>query len=264
MKSGPKISVVMCVYNDEKYVAEAIESILNQTFKDFEFIILNDGSTDKTQQIIDSFKDRRIIRIKNEKNLKLTRSLNKVLMRARGDFIAIQDSDDISRVDRLEKEIKVLEEGSEDVAVVSSFYIRINEKGKKYHNKAPLEFNALKNKFLSFSPIHHSSVLIRKKALEDVGLYNEKYKESQDHELWFRLLKKYKFKIVPEELLIARTTGRTKERVQIYYGIKARLWALKNLDYPFYYCFYLIKPVLDLILPKFLKRPIQYYIIKSR
>src|SRR3989344_9200868 len=104
MKIKPKISVIMSAYNVEKYIAESIESILNQTFRDFELIIINDASTDKTLDIIKGFmkKDKRLKLINNKKNLYATISRNKALRIAKGVYIAIQDSDDISLPNRLE------------------------------------------------------------------------------------------------------------------------------------------------------------------
>ena len=95
----------MAVYNGEKYLCEAIESMLNQTYTNFEFLIINDGSTDTTEEIILSYKDERIRYIKNEQNLKLIASLNKGLVLANGKYIARMDADDISMLERLEKQV---------------------------------------------------------------------------------------------------------------------------------------------------------------
>ena len=102
-----KVSIVIPVYNAEKYIKEAIESILNQTFSNFEFIIIDDGSIDATEEIIKSFKDSRIVYIKNEKNLGLIKTLNKGISIARGEFIARMDSDDISMPQRFELQLDV-------------------------------------------------------------------------------------------------------------------------------------------------------------
>lgn len=105
--NNPLISVLMPAYNAEKYIKEAIESILNQTFSNFEFIIIDDGSIDATEEIIKSFKDSRIVYIKNEKNLGLIKTLNKGISIARGEFIARMDSDDISMPQRFELQLDV-------------------------------------------------------------------------------------------------------------------------------------------------------------
>ena len=115
----PKVSVVMSVCNSEPFIRDAINSILGQTFQDFEFIIINDGSTDGSLQIIQSYGDSRI-RITSQENLGLTKSLNKGIGIARGEYIARQDADDISEPSRLEKQVAVLEQNSRAVLVSSN------------------------------------------------------------------------------------------------------------------------------------------------
>ncbi len=119
MKEKPRVTVLMSVYNGEKYLREAIDSILNQTFKDFEFLIIDDGSTDSSADIIRSYTDFRIRLIQNEKNIGLTRSLNKGLKLAKGEYIARMDVDDISLPIRFEKQVSFLDK-YEDVKLVGS------------------------------------------------------------------------------------------------------------------------------------------------
>ena len=109
----PMVTVLMAVYNGEKFLKEAMESILTQTFTDFEFLIINDGSTDNSVKIIEEFNDPRIRLIHNEKNLKLIASLNKGISLAKGKYIARMDCDDISMPYRLEKEVDFLENSLE-------------------------------------------------------------------------------------------------------------------------------------------------------
>lgn len=126
---SPKVSVVMSVYNGEKYLPETIDSILNQTFKDFEFIIINDGSTDKTAKILTSYDDPRI-RIFNQENMGLTKSLNRAISLAKGEYIARMDADDISYPERLKKQVDYLNKNP-DIGLVGSKYIRIDKRGRK-------------------------------------------------------------------------------------------------------------------------------------
>ena len=105
----PQITVLMPVYNGEKYLRQAVDSILNQTFKDFEFLIINDGSTDKTLAILQEYKNKRVKIINNKKNIGLTKSLNKGLKLAKGKYIARMDADDISLSNRLRKQIDFLD-----------------------------------------------------------------------------------------------------------------------------------------------------------
>ena len=125
----PKISVVMPAYNAEKYIGEAIESILNQTFKDFEFIIINDGSVDHTKEIIREYNDPRIVLLENDKNRGIVLSLNKGLDAATGKYIARMDADDIATKDRLEKQLEFLQVKSYDMVGCNA--IKIDENGKE-------------------------------------------------------------------------------------------------------------------------------------
>jgi len=111
--NAPAVSVVMPVYNGEKYLRESIDSILNQTYTDYEFIIVNDGSNDKTEEIILSYNDNRIRYIKNEKNLQIVKSLNRGIELAKGRYIARMDADDISLPRRFEKQITFMENNLE-------------------------------------------------------------------------------------------------------------------------------------------------------
>lgn len=128
--NNPLISVLMPAYNAEKYIKEAIESILNQTFSNFEFIIIDDGSIDATEEIIKSFKDSRIVYIKNEKNLGLIKTLNKGISIARGEFIARMDSDDISMPQRFELQLDVFKK-YKGVDIVNVALKKMSEDGTK-------------------------------------------------------------------------------------------------------------------------------------
>ena len=124
---NPAISVVMSVYNGEKYLHDSIDSILSQTFKDFEFIIIDDGSTDNTLKIIKGFKDPRIVFI-SRKNKGLAESLNEGIKKAKGTYIVRQDADDISNEDRIKKELAAITESNADA--VFSFFGLINEENE--------------------------------------------------------------------------------------------------------------------------------------
>jgi glycosyltransferase involved in cell wall biosynthesis len=201
---NPKVTVLMPVYNGEKYLDEAIDSILGQTFKDFEFLIVNDGSTDKTGEILKSYNDLRIKIINNEKNIGLTKSLNKGLKSARGEYIARQDADDISMPERLEKEVEFLEM-HQDYAVVGTFAKIINENSKiLYFLERPVEDSKIREVFKKDNCIIHGSSMIRKACLSEIGFYNELMLRSQDYELWLRLSKKYRFANIAKYLYMWR------------------------------------------------------------
>ena len=130
-KQAPKITVLMSVYNGERYLRESVDSILNQTYTDFEFIIIDDGSTDSTQSIIEEYsaKDKRIITMQNNQRIHLTKSLNLGLKKARGVYIARQDADDISLPERLQTQITYME-NNEDIGILGTSVELIDVKSK--------------------------------------------------------------------------------------------------------------------------------------
>ena len=177
----------MPAFNTEKYITEAIDSILNQTFTDFEFIIINDGSTDKTEEIILSYKDSRIVYIKNEKNMGIVYTLNRGLDAAKGEFIARMDSDDISLPERFCEQIKFLEK-HKNIAVLGT---AINIFGE---NIEPSVFinssNTKKAKADLFlcSTIVHPTAIIRKSIIDKYNLrYEEEFAGMEDFRLWWKI-----------------------------------------------------------------------------
>lgn len=192
MKS-PKVTVLMSVYNGEIYLHDAIDSILNQTFTDFEFLIINDCSTDRTAEILQSYNDPRIKIINNEKNIGLTKSLNKGLKIARGEYIARQDADDVSAPDRLKKEIDFLR-AHRDYAVVGTFVKVLNEDSEVILLPVSLIEDApIRDFFKRSNCLTHGSTMLRKKCLLDVGFYDESIARAQDYDLWLRLSEEVSF-----------------------------------------------------------------------
>lgn len=190
----------MSVYNGEKYLQEAIDSILGQTFKDFEFLIINDGSTDKTAEILKSYNDPRIKIINNEKNIGLTKSLNKGLRLVRGEYIARQDADDISMPERLEKEVEFLEQ-NKNVGLVGTDYFMINEKGKVVHIVKCLNgCRELKAKLLESNQFGHGSVMFRRECIDNIGAYREEFKFAQDYDFYLRIVEAYDVANISEPL----------------------------------------------------------------
>jgi len=184
----PKVSVIMSVYNGEKYLKEAIESILNQTFRDFEFIIVDDGSTDKTPEILNEYakKDKRIKIITNPKNIGLTKSLNKALKIAKGEYIARMDADDISLPERLKKQVNFLT-NYPNFGLVGCNVIVIDEKGNFVKNVTLPE--SLNSALRKRNRLVHGSVMFRKSLVKKIGGYNEKIFYAQDYEMFLRFSK---------------------------------------------------------------------------
>ncbi len=189
----PKVSVIMSVYNGEKYLCKAIDSILDQTFKDFEFLIINDGSTDRTSEILQSYHDSRMKIINNVENIGLTKSLNKGLKIARGEYIARMDADDVSLLTRLEKQVNFFDK-NKDIGLLGTSWYCIDDKGRKVSiNKAP------KGK-QSVHFMCHGTTLVRKDCLEEVGFYREIFEYAQDYDLWLRIADKFEIENIREPL----------------------------------------------------------------
>ena len=185
--SAPKISVVMPAYNAEKYIAEAIDSILEQTFKDFEFIIINDGSTDKTEEIILSYKDSRIVYIKNEKNMGIVYTLNRGLEAAQGEYIARMDSDDISLPTRFEEQVKYLENNS-NIAVLGTAVIVFGEGILTDIHKFSYIPTKIKAELLFSCSLAHPTIMMRSAILKKYHLqYEEEYDGMEDFVFWWRI-----------------------------------------------------------------------------
>lgn len=184
----PAISVLMSVHNGEKHLREAIDSILAQTFSDFEFIIVNDASTDGTANILNSYTDPRIKIITNTENIGLTKSLNKGLKEAQGTYIARMDADDISLPNRFQIQKDFLDRNA-NITCVGGTSIIIDENGNETGSKkAIVNTELLKFHMMLKNQISHPSTLFRRKDIVDSGSYNENFAYAQDYELWSRLL----------------------------------------------------------------------------
>lgn len=204
----PKISVLMSAYNGSpKYLRESVDSILSQSFTDFEFIIIDDCSSDDSWSILCDYaiRDCRIKLLRNPQNMGLTKSLNRGLNLAQGQYIARQDADDISMLNRFEKQFTWLTQHTE-TTLVSSEIQRIKPDGTfgNVSNRACLSellpWNLLFHNHLG----GHSQVMFRRQPVLDLGGYNEAYQYSQDYELWCRLAHAGKIAILPEVLLHQR------------------------------------------------------------
>jgi len=195
----------MPCYNVEKYVAEAIESILNQTFTDFELIILDDCSTDKTAEIVKKYSDERIVYYKNEQNLGLVDTLNVGLKLAKGEFIARMDGDDISLPARLEKQVRFLDENPDTILCSVGMELFGMENTVWIRENNPED---VKITMMLYSPILHASSVFRKKVFLDNNLiYRTEAFPAEDYDLWSRAVFFGKMVNIPEVLYKYRIHG---------------------------------------------------------
>ena len=215
----PLVSVVMATYNGEQFIKEAIASVLEQTLKDFEFIIVDDGSTDTTAQIINTFEDNRIQYLKKEKNSGIADSLNLGISRAKGNYIARMDDDDVCMPNRFKEQLKILEKNS-GIILCGTGVNLIDGKTKMN----PEHSKDIKMQMLFSNAITHPTVMIRKEAL--IGYkYKPNKVPSEDYDLWSRLIWKGEFYNIQTPLLFYRylktseTSTRRQDQLQLNVSI---------------------------------------------
>ncbi|ABY46368.1 MULTISPECIES: glycosyltransferase family 2 protein [Bacillus] len=195
----PKITVLMPVYNGEKYLRESVDSILNQTFTNFELLIINDGSTDSSMEILNSYNDARIRIVTNEENLRLIKTLNKGIDLATGEYIARMDCDDIADPKRLEIQLQYMEKHP-DVAVCGTGVKVIDQNRKPWQISGSPDL--IRNCLYVRSCMIHPSVMMRTEFLKENNIYYDlNYLHAEDYELFQRLSEKYKVVNLEEPLL---------------------------------------------------------------
>jgi len=208
------ISVLIAVYNAEDTIKAAIESILNQTFRDFEIIVIDDGSTDNTVKIIEELYDERIAIYSNLTNLGQTKSLNKGIQYCSGEYIARMDADDISLPNRFKLQVDAFKKDTELAIVATDAYkMFVNGKIRRQIYR-PKNIEVLKFISMYTNTINHISVMIRKECLQGLNLYDESFMISTDWDLWSRaLIKGYKIKILRKrcvKFLVTDSTYRAR------------------------------------------------------
>jgi len=199
--SQPTVSVLLPVFNAEKFISDAIKSILAQTFTDFELILINDGSSDSSPSIIVEYakKDPRIVVINNLNNLGLIETLNLGLNAAKGRYIARMDADDISAPDRFAYQVDYLEKNHDIFLIGGSFYL-MDENGRLLRKKQKEYFNdQISKKILKFGVIHHPTVMFRN---EDDIFYRKKAIHCEDRDLWLRFISEGKKLYVSPKILL--------------------------------------------------------------
>lgn len=250
---APDISVVMCVYNGERYLRDAVGSVLAQDYKDLEFIIIDDGSTDNTLNILKSYDDPRI-RVYCQENIGLTRSLNKAVRLSRGKYIARIDADEIAMPARLKTQHDFLELNPE-IGVVGSFSIDTDEIIQTTRKiTLPVLDKDIRKELPRKNVFIHGAVMFRKDIFMAAGAYDESFKYVQDYELWARMARFCKLHNLPEVLLERKITKDSissdpaimEERA--LFCIKAQLRVIRGLGLIFYNYFFLLSPIFHFLI----------------
>ncbi|MGY3211547.1 glycosyltransferase family 2 protein [Mucilaginibacter sp. HD30] len=195
-----KISVILPVFNGEKFLKEAVRSILNQTYTNFELIIIDDCSTDATPDILTQFNsDVRVRVIRNKANLKVVKTLNKGIQLSHGEYIARMDADDISHPERLEKQVAFLE-SNPTIGICGTWVETFGAENKVM--RAAIEHEHIKVRLFFVNPMFHPSIMFRRDVLQaNASVYDEQYTNAEDYGLWVRLIDKVKFANIPTVLL---------------------------------------------------------------
>ena len=207
----PKVSILTPIYRTERaFLREAIESILHQTFSDFEFLLMDDCPDDSREDVVREYADPRIVYVRNERNLGITASRNRLLDMAKGEYLAVFDHDDVSRPTRLEKQVAYLD-AHPDVGVVSSWTGSV---GTKRVRRNPENDEDIRLMMMWDCAITHSAAMIRRSVLIENGLrYEACFSPAEDYGLWCRLLPVTKFHNLPEILFDYRNyAGNTSKK----------------------------------------------------
>jgi glycosyltransferase involved in cell wall biosynthesis len=236
----PKISVIMAAYNGERYVRQAIDSILGQTYADFELILVEDGSTDSTRTIMSrcARQDARVVLVENGYNQGLVYSLNRGLGMARGAYIARMDADDVSLPERLARQVRYMDQHPE-VGVLGTNIIHVDADGCIMHggrpkDSRPLSPDLIKWMLLWRCPIYHPTVMARRAVFEQTGItYDPDFRHAEDYELWTQFSRYTAIASLPEVLVHYRILPtsvcrafRQEQRAMIHSIIRRELTAL--------------------------------------
>lgn len=232
MPSLPLVSVLMPVYNGELFLSDALESILSQSFSDFELILIDDGSTDKTTEILHQFnqRDKRIKVFRHEKNLGLTKSLTFGLTKCRGEFIARHDADDLSEPERFACQVSFLREYP-DYGLVGTAVSRIDSQANIIDQ--PIVINgdkSIRSLIKGINPFAHGSIMMRKSTVDNVNGYRSGFRYAQDYDLWLRISEITFVDNLLERLYRLRIhpAGISKQKLPIQIQYAAIAWYFAN------------------------------------
>lgn len=208
-----KVSVLMPVYNAEKYLRQAIDSIVQQSYKDWEFVIVNDGSIDSTEDIIKSYDDKRICYFQNEKNLGVIKTLNKGIDFCQGEYIARMDADDTVHPDRLKDQVKFLDAHPDYVMCGTDGFVVDNDNNRIGKLRMIPFDEGIRIKLLFSNPFAHPSVMIRRSILQEER-YSEEWKHVEDQELWTRIADRGKVANMKSKYLNYRWHGKNISQIE--------------------------------------------------
>lgn len=254
------MSVVMAVFDGGSWVGAALDSLLGQTLADFEVIVIDDGSTDTTPDVLASLRDPRL-RIERRARRGLTLSLNRALELARAPLIARLDADDLALPERLARQRQFLETNP-DVGLLGTGAREVDAAGREVAIvRPPVHDAAIRRALIRANPIVHSSVVMRRAALERVGGYDPSFSVAQDYDLWMRLARITRLANLPEPLVIRRlAVGRVsavREDDRLRAEARVRWRAVRCRAYPWWCAVFALRPLVALALPAAWRRALR-------
>lgn len=251
--SRPAVSVLMAVRDGAAHVAEAVQSVLAQTLGDLELIVIDDGSADATPAILAGVGDPRL-RVHAQAPAGLTRALNRALALSRAPLVARLDADDVARPERLARQVAFLD-AHPDVGLLGTAAVEIDAGGRVVRTVCPPAHDAeLRRVLIRRNPFVHSSIMLRRTALEAAGGYDERVPVAQDYDLWLRLAPVTCLACLPEPLVVRRlvpgrvSAVRDDERLRA--EIRARWRAIRGGAYPWWALTWVVRPLAALALPR--------------
>jgi len=256
----PRVSVLMAVHDGAPWVKDAVASVLGQTLTDLELIVLDDGSADATPAVLDGFADRRL-RVERRPRAGLTRALNTALGLARAPIVARLDADDVALPERLARQVAFLD-AHPDVGVLGSAAREVDAEGREVRIvHPPLDDDALRRELIRRNPMVHSTVAMRRRAIEEVGGYDPRFAVAQDYDLWIRLAVVTRLANLAEPLVVRRllpgrvSVARDTDRLRA--EARARWRAVRAGVYPAWCLVFVARPMLAVALPGPLRRALR-------
>src|SRR5262245_17519250 len=259
--TAPAVSVLMAVFDGAAWIGAAVESALGQTLGDLEVIVVDNGSTDATADVLASFRDPRL-RIERRARAGLTRSLNRALELARAPLLARLDADDVALPERLARQRQFLE-AHPDVGLLGTGAREIDPTGREVRIvRPPAEDQAIRRALIRANPFVHSSVVMRRAAVDRVGRYDPSFPVAQDYDLWMRLARVTRLANLPEPLVIRRlmpgrvTAVRDTDRLRAEARVRWR--AVRSGVYPWWCAVFALRPLAAQALPGAWRRALRY------
>ena len=263
LRKRPLVTVLITAYNEAEYIEEAVRSVLAQTYDHLEAVVINDGSTDETGDVLRRRFDDERLRVFNQERKGRVRSLNHGLDVAKGAFVAVLDADDRCRPNRIQRQVDYLL-AHEDVGVVGAYYHRKDGiRGEEYVRKYPTRDEAIRREMAKYIPIAHSCAMYRTRAVVEAGGYDERLTDHEDLDLWIRVAQNWELANIPEPLVVRHIRSDSywhrnfDAHARNVHLARLNAKAVRDLSLPFYYYAYPLARLVYPWLPNSIKRVVR-------